>query len=155
MPQLRIKMMTQRSAFQKKKNRTGIWSVPQAPHENFARRFQCKGTERGIFKPVTGNESLHEASNDNGVRVVNFATLKNLIVKSTFPHHDIHKHTWTSPDGVTHNHRDHVLIDKRQHSNILDIRSLRRTDFDSEHYMLVIKLRERIQWANEQGKSLI
>jgi hypothetical protein len=40
-----------------------------------------------IFKPIIGNESLHEASNDNGVRVVNFATSKNLIVKSTtFPH---------------------------------------------------------------------
>jgi hypothetical protein len=65
--------------------------------------------------------SLHEASNDNGVRVINFATLKNLIVKSTFPHFIIHKHTWASPDGVTHNQRDHVLIDKRQHSSILDV----------------------------------
>jgi hypothetical protein len=55
-----------------------------------------------------------EASNDNGVRVVNFATLKNLIVKSTtFAHRDIHKHTWTSPDGVTHNQIDHVLMNKR------------------------------------------
>jgi exonuclease III len=27
-----------------------------------------------IFKPIIGNESLHEASNDNGVRAVNFAT---------------------------------------------------------------------------------
>jgi hypothetical protein len=57
-----------------------------------------------IFKPVIGNEGLHEASNDNGFRVVNFATSKNLIVKSTtFPHSNIHKHTWTYPDGVTHN----------------------------------------------------
>jgi hypothetical protein len=46
-----------------------------------------------IFKPITGKENLHEASNDNGVRIVNFATSKNLIVKSTtFPHHDIHTH---------------------------------------------------------------
>jgi hypothetical protein len=45
------------------------------------------------FKPVIGKESLHEASNDNGARVVNFAASKNLIVKSTtFPHRDIHKH---------------------------------------------------------------
>jgi hypothetical protein len=43
-----------------------------------------------IFKPIIGNESLHEASNNNGVRVVNFATSKNIIVKSTFPHRDIH-----------------------------------------------------------------
>jgi hypothetical protein len=66
-----------------------------------------------IFKPIIGNESLHEASNDNGV-IVNFATSKILIVKSTtFPHYDNHKHTWTSPDGNTHNHIDHVLIDTK------------------------------------------
>jgi endonuclease/exonuclease/phosphatase family metal-dependent hydrolase len=83
--------------------------------------FNAKVGREGIFKPIIGNESLHEASNDNGVRVVNFTTSKNLIVKSTtFPHGDIHKHTWTSPDGVTHSQIDHVLIDKRRHSNILD-----------------------------------
>jgi hypothetical protein len=43
---------------------------------------------------------LHEISNDNGVRVVNFATSKNLTVKSKmFPHHNIHKVTWRSLDG--------------------------------------------------------
>jgi hypothetical protein len=52
-----------------------------------------------IFKPTIGNESIHEISNDNGVRLVNFATSKNLRVKSTmFPHGNIHKHTWKSPD---------------------------------------------------------
>jgi hypothetical protein len=45
-----------------------------------------------IFKPSIGNESLHEISNDNGVRIVNFARSKNLTVESTiFPHHNIHK----------------------------------------------------------------
>jgi hypothetical protein len=33
------------------------------------------------FKSTIGNESLHEDSNDNGVRVVNFGTSKNLGVK--------------------------------------------------------------------------
>jgi hypothetical protein len=66
--------------------------------------FNAEVGREDIFKPIIGNESLHEASNDNGVRVVNFSTLKNVIVKSTpFSHCDIHKHTWTSPDGVTHN----------------------------------------------------
>jgi endonuclease/exonuclease/phosphatase family metal-dependent hydrolase len=70
---------------------------------------------------------------------------KNLIVKSTtFPHHDIHKHTWTSPDGAAHNQIDHVLIDKRRHSNILDVWSFRRADCDTDHYLVVAKLRERI-----------
>jgi exonuclease III len=75
--------------------------------------FNAKVGREDISKPIICNESLHEASNDNGVRVVNFATSKNLIVKTTiFPHSDIHKHTWTS-DGVTHNQIYHVLIDKR------------------------------------------
>jgi endonuclease/exonuclease/phosphatase family metal-dependent hydrolase len=76
--------------------------------------FNAKVGREDIFKPIIGNESLHEASNDNGVRVVTSATSKHLIVKSTtLPHCDIHKHTWTYPDGVTHNNIDHVFIDKR------------------------------------------
>jgi hypothetical protein len=56
--------------------------------------FNAKVGREDIFKPITGNESRHEASNGNRVRVVNFATLKNPIVKSaTFPHCDIHEHT--------------------------------------------------------------
>jgi hypothetical protein len=70
-----------------------------------------------IFKPTMGIESLHEISNDNGV--VNFATSENLTVKSTmFPHRNIHKFTWTSPDGRTQNQIDHILIDRRRHSSI-------------------------------------
>jgi hypothetical protein len=57
--------------------------------------FNAKVGRENIFKPIIGNESLHEVSNDNGVRVINVTTSKNLIVKSTtFSHHDIHKHTW-------------------------------------------------------------
>jgi hypothetical protein len=74
-----------------------------------------------IFKPTIGNESLHEISNDNWVRVVNFATSKNLVVKSTvFPHFNIHKYTWTFPDWKIHKQSDD-LIDKSWHSNVIDI----------------------------------
>jgi hypothetical protein len=66
--------------------------------------FNAKLGWENIFKPTVGNESLHEDSNDNGVRVVYFATFKNVIVKSTmFLHQNIHKYIWTSPDGKTHN----------------------------------------------------
>jgi hypothetical protein len=64
--------------------------------------FNAKVGREDIFKPTVVNEGLHEISNDNGVRVVNFATPQNLIVKSTmFPHRNIDKFTWTSPDGKT------------------------------------------------------
>jgi hypothetical protein len=81
--------------------------------------FKAKLGREDTFKPTIGKESLHEDSNDNGVRVINFSTPKNLVVKSTmFPHRNIHKYTWTSPDRKAHNH---VLIDRRWHSNILDV----------------------------------
>jgi hypothetical protein len=56
--------------------------------------FNAKVGREDIFKLTIGNESLHEISNDNGVRLVNFATSKNLTVKSTMsPHRNIHKYT--------------------------------------------------------------
>ena len=49
--------------------------------------FNTKVGRENIFKPTIGNESLHQDSNDNGVRIVNLAVSKNLVVKSTmFPH---------------------------------------------------------------------
>jgi hypothetical protein len=61
------------------------------------RDFKAKVGREDIFKPTIGNESFHKISNDNGVRVVNFATSKNFTVKSImFPHRNIHKYTWKS-----------------------------------------------------------
>jgi len=36
--------------------------------------FNSKVWRESIFKPAIGNESLHQGSNDNGVRIVNFVT---------------------------------------------------------------------------------
>jgi len=53
--------------------------------------FNAKVGRENIFKPTIGQESLHQDSNDNGVRLVNFTTSQNLVVKSTmFPHRNIH-----------------------------------------------------------------
>ena len=76
--------------------------------------FNAKVGRENISKPTIGNESLHQDSNDNGVRIVPFGTSKSLVEKSTmFPHRNIHTCTWTSPDGQTHNQIDHILICRR------------------------------------------
>jgi hypothetical protein len=36
------------------------------------------------------------------------------------------------------------LIDRRRHSSILDVRSFRAADCDTDHYLLVAKVRERL-----------
>ena len=96
--------------------------------------FNAKVGRGNIFKPTIWNESLHQDSNDNGVRIVNFATSKYLVLKSTtFPYRDIPKQTWTSPDRKTHNQIDRILIDRRWHSSILDVRCFRGADCDIDH----------------------
>jgi hypothetical protein len=66
--------------------------------------FNAKVDRETIFKLTIGNQSLHQDSNDKGVKIVNFVTSKNLVIKSTmFLHRDILKYTWTCPDGKTHN----------------------------------------------------
>ena len=61
--------------------------------------FNAKEGREYIFKPTIGNENLHQGSNYNGVRIVNFTTSKNLFIKSRiFPHRNIHKFTRIS-DG--------------------------------------------------------
>ena len=61
-----------------------------------------------------------------------------------FPHRNIHKYTWTSPDGITHSQIDHVLVDKRRQSSIIDVRSLIGADCDTDHYLVIATIRERL-----------
>jgi exonuclease III len=94
--------------------------------------FNAKVDRKDILKPTIGNESLYEISNDNGVRLVNFATSKKPRVHRTmFPHSNIRKYSWMSPDGKTHNQIEHILVDRRRHSNILDVRSYMAADCDT------------------------
>jgi hypothetical protein len=57
-----------------------------------------------------------------------------------FPHRNIHKFTWTSPDGKTQNEIERILIDRRRHSSILDVRPFRAADCDTDHYLVVENL---------------
>jgi hypothetical protein len=65
------------------------------------------------------------------VKLVNFATSKNLTVKRTMLLHcNIHKFTWPSPDGKTHNQIDYILKDQRCHSSVPDVRLFMGVDCD-------------------------
>jgi len=107
-----------------------------------------------IFKPTIENESLHQDSTDNGVRIINVAASKSLVVKSTiFSHRSIHKYICTCPDGKTHNHVDRILIGRRWHSSIFDIRSFGKADCDTDQYLVVAKVRERLAISKQTAQK--
>ena len=97
------------------------------------------------WKETVGEQSLHEEFNDNGLRTLDFEISRNMILSSTmFPHKKIHKATWMSPDGVTYNQIDHLLIDRQHRGNIVDVRTYRGANVDSDHFLVLAKLRYRI-----------
>ena len=56
--------------------------------------FNAKVGGENIFKSTVGNENLLRDSNDNGVKIMNFATSKKVVVKNIiFPHRNIQTYT--------------------------------------------------------------
>ena len=71
-----------------------------------------------------------------------------------FPHRNIHKDTWTYPNGKTHNQIDHIFAERRWNSCILDVRSFRGADCDTDHYLVVAKIRERLAEIKDATQEL-
>ncbi|KAE9521335.1 hypothetical protein AGLY_018266 [Aphis glycines] len=118
--------------------------------------FNAKVGKENRFRPTIGPDSLHNISNNNGTRLVNFASSKDIIISSTyFPRKGIHKHTWKSPDGRTKNQIDHILINKRHGSCIQKVRSYRGADADTDHYLLYAKfiIRLSVKWRMASKKA--
>jgi hypothetical protein len=46
------------------------------------------------------------------------------------------------------------LIDRRQHSSILDVQSFRGADCDTKHYLVVAKVRERLAMSKQAAQKI-
>ena len=69
-----------------------------------------------------------------------------------FPHRNFHKYAWTSPDEKIHNQFDHILINRRWYSSILDIRSFRGADCDTDYYLVVEKVRLKLAVSKQASQ---
>ena len=113
--------------------------------------FNSKVGKEDKHKPTTGNGSLHNETNNNGIKMIQLAISKAFNVRSaTFPHKDIHKETWYLADGRIGNQRDHVLISKRFRSAIRDIRALRGPATGSDNNLLKINFRVKLRGKIEK-----
>jgi hypothetical protein len=53
----------------------------------------------------------------------------------------------------THNQIDHVLIDRRWNSSILDVRSFRGAGCDTDYYLVVATVRERLAVSKQAAQT--
>jgi hypothetical protein len=85
------------------------------------------------------------STNENGLRLVEIATGRQMAIKSTyFMQKRIHFQTWHSPERHTFNQIDHCLIEGRHFSDVIDVMAWKGVNIDSDHMLVVIKLRARI-----------
>ena len=114
--------------------------------------YQKEGEERSV-----GAHALTAERNDNGERYVNFCLQNDLVITSTtFCQPDIHKYTWTSPDRRTKNQIDHLAICGKFRSSVLNTRTYRGADVNSDHELCVstvqLKLRKVIKTNNTKKR---
>jgi hypothetical protein len=82
-----------------------------------------------IHHPTISKYSLHESTNENGLRLIDFATGRQMVIKSTyFMHNRINTYKpGTLPNGRTF--------------NVIDVKG---ANIDSDHILVVITLRVKI-----------
>jgi len=99
-------------------------SIPHRTRKIIIGDLNAKIGKEQIFKHTIGEQNLHEISNDNGNKLISFAMSKNMTISSSyFPHKEMHKQTWVSPDGHTKNQTDHVVVDEKLKHSVQDVRS--------------------------------
>ena len=71
-----------------------------------------------------------------------------VVCNTRFQHLDIHIATWLSPVRSTRNQIDHLVIDGKHVSNVLDVPNI-----DSDHFLVAAKVRLRISASRSVPSS--
>jgi len=107
--------------------------------------FNTKLGKEQLYKDIIGRNSLHEVTNNNGLRLVQYATINNFKVLSTwYPRKYIHKGTWKIPGTNDVNQIDHIIVSKRWATDIENVQTYRGVTSDSDHFLVGARLKQKI-----------
>ena len=109
--------------------------------------FNAKvGFDNTGVEKYMGKHGLGDSMNQNGERLLELCETSNLALASTFfPHKNIHKITWHSPDNKTKNQIDHLCISRKFLSAVQDIRAFRGADINSDHKLCIAKINIKLR----------
>ena len=103
------------------------------------------GSQKPGEEGIVGQHALVGERSENGERFVALCMENNMAITTTqYPHKDIHKYTWTSPDGRTKNQIDHIAINGKFRSSITDARTYRGADAATDHNLVMCKLKLKL-----------
>nr|XP_043069590.1 uncharacterized protein LOC122322183 [Drosophila bipectinata] len=110
--------------------------------------FNAKiGPKNNGLETIMGRHGVGTRSN-NGDRLIDLCQTFQLVIGGiAFPHKEIHKYTWTSPNGHTRNQIDHICISRKWRRSLMDVRN-RRSDHELIIGELLIKLRRNSNTVN-------
>ncbi|VDI59975.1 Hypothetical predicted protein [Mytilus galloprovincialis] len=92
--------------------------------------------------------------NENGERLVDFCSTNNLVVGgSIFPHKDIHKLTWYSPNLRDKNQIDHLMINSTWRRSLLDVKVKRGADVGSDHQLITALIQLKLRATGKKVPS--
>jgi endonuclease/exonuclease/phosphatase family metal-dependent hydrolase len=101
---------------------------------------------------VAGKYAVHDISNEIGNLLGQFATRNGLKMKAQPFHINIHLGTWKMPGSNEVNQIDHVLVSLRHCTSEIDVRSSRGPNCDTDHYLVKIRVGERIASIQEKER---
>ena len=111
------------------------------------------GHDNTDFEKVMGKHGVG-TMNNNGERLVDYCAMNNLVIGGTlFPHRDIHKVTWNSPNGTCKNQIDHLMINNVWKRSLLDVKVRRGADVGSDHHLVTVVIRLKLKKANVKTKT--
>lgn len=122
-----------------------ISSIPKYDIKLVIGDFNAKIGKEEIYKSITGGQSLHTETNENGEKIIQFAMETQMKIMSTlFQRKNIYKGTWVSPDGKTCNQIDHVLIERVHAKIIVNIKTQRGAMASSDHFMVKTVIKQEL-----------
>ena len=103
------------------------------------------GNNNDGYERIMGTHGLG-IMNNNGERFADFCLENNLVIGGTvFPHKTAHKYTWTSPGDRVRNQIDHICISKKFRRSLLDVRTKRGADCNSDHNLVIAKFQLKLK----------